>query len=245
MESTRGTPLKVYERVAENLKFMIASGELPPGSPLPAERQLIDRFSISRTTLRQAYRILENVGLIECLPGKGRFVRKSRIERTPSGVVPLQDESILELVEARMIFEPAIAAEAAKHASPSDLTKIRRILTKTSKDVESLTHRAECDYDFHLLMAEATHNFIFVNIMKMMFNLVMVTHERIYGLLADKEIFLREHDEIYNAVLGRDIKKASRLMTEHVLRVYRTLQDGIALEGIRTSGETRGGATEE
>ena len=69
MESTRGTPLKVYERVAENLKFMIASGELPPGSPLPAERQLIDRFSISRTTVRQAYRILENVGLIECLPG--------------------------------------------------------------------------------------------------------------------------------------------------------------------------------
>jgi GntR family transcriptional repressor for pyruvate dehydrogenase complex len=238
MESTRGTPLKVYERVAEDLKTMIASGELSPGTPLPAERQLIDRFSISRTTLRQAYRILENVGLIECLPGKGRFVRKSRIDRTSSGGVPLQDESILELVEARMIFEPAIAAEAAKHASPSDLTKIRRILTKTSKDVESLAHRAECDYDFHLLMAEATHNFIFVNIMKMMFNLVMVTHERIYGLLADKEIFLREHDAIYNAVLGRDIRKASKLMTDHVWRVYRTLQDGIALEGIRSSDMT-------
>ena len=49
----------------------------------------------------------------------------------------------------------------------------------------------------------------------------------------------------YNAVLGRDIKKASRLMTEHVLRVYRTLQDGIALEGIRVSEEPGGGATEE
>ncbi|WP_024822772.1 MULTISPECIES: FadR/GntR family transcriptional regulator [Aminobacterium] len=227
MSKTKST--KIYEQVAEKLKVLIAQGELQQGDPLPPERQLIEKLDVSRSSLREAFRILELVGLIECIPGKGRFVRKSRLESNHAHM-PLQDEAILELVEARMILEPAIAVEATKHADPSDLTRIRKILTLTSKDVESLEHRAQCDYDFHLLLAEATHNFIFVNIVKITFNLIMATHERIYSLLDDKELFLKEHNQIYQAILSRDIKKVRRCMSNHVARVYKTLLDGIALE---------------
>ena len=223
---------KIYDQVVEKVKKMIASGELPQGSALPAERQLIEDLNVSRSSLREGFRILEMMGFIESIPGKGRFVRKSRGEGSQSGRVPLQDEAILELVEARLVLEPAIAVEAAKHASPSDLTRIRRILTKTGKDVESLEHRAQCDYDFHLVLAESTHNFIFVNIVKMTFNLIMATHERIYTLLDDKEIFLREHEEVYDAIVVRDLERAARLMKAHVQRVYKTLQNGIALEEV-------------
>ena len=223
---------KIYDQVVEKVKKMIASGELPQGSALPAERQLIEDLNVSRSSLREGFRILEMMGFIESIPGKGRFVRKSRGEGSQSGRVPLQDEAILELVEARLVLEPAIAVEAAKHASPSDLTRIRRILTKTGKDVESLEHRAQCDYDFHLVLAESTHNFIFVNIVKMTFNLIMATHERIYTLLDDKEIFLREHEEMYDAIVVRDLERVARLMKAHVQRVYKTLQNGIALEEV-------------
>ncbi len=226
---TKNKSTKIYEQVAEKLKNLIASGQLIQGDPLPPERQLIEELNVSRSSLREAFRILELVGLIESIPGKGRFVRKSRFE-TQHSKMPLQDEAILELVEARMTLEPAIVTEAVKHATPSDLTRIRKILTLTSKDVESLEHRAQCDYDFHLLLAGATHNFVFVNIVKMTFNLIMETHERIYSLLDDKEIFLKEHNQIYQSILDRDIKKARRLMTNHVSRVYKTLLDGIALE---------------
>lgn len=223
---------KIYDQVVEKVKKMIASGELPQGSALPAERQLIEDLNVSRSSLREGFRILEMMGFIESIPGKGRFVRKSRGEGSQSGRVPLQDEAILELVEARLVLEPAIAVEAAKHASPSDLTRIRRILTKTGKDVESLEHRAQCDYDFHLVLAESTHNFIFVNIVKMTFNLILATHERIYTLLDDKEIFLREHEEVYDAIVVRDLERVARLMKAHVQRVYKTLQNGIALEEV-------------
>ena len=223
---------KIYDQVVEKVKKMIASGELPQGSALPAERQLIEDLNVSRSSLREGFRILEMMGFIESIPGKGRFVRKSRGEGSQSGRVPLQDEAILELVEARLVLEPAIAVEAAKHASPSDLTRIRRILTKTGKDVESLEHRAQCDYDFHLVLAESTHNFIFVNIVKMTFNLIMATHERIYTLLDDKEIFLREHEEVYDAIVVRDLERVARLMKAHVQRIYKTLQNGIALEEV-------------
>jgi len=60
----------------------------------------------------------------------------------------------------------------------------------------------------------------------------MATHERIYTLLYDKEIFLREHEEVYDAIVGRDIDRAANLMVDHVRRVYRTLQNGIAMEGV-------------
>jgi len=232
MEIGRGKT-KIYDQVVETVKKMIADGTLPQGSPLPPERQLIEELNVSRSSLREGFRILEMMGFIESIPGKGRFVRRSRGEGGSSGKVPLQDEAILDLVEARLVLEPAIAVEAAKHASPSDLTRIRRILTKTGKDVESLEHRAQCDYDFHLVLAESTHNFIFVNIVKTTFNLIMATHERIYALLDDKEIFLREHEDVYDAIVVRDLDRVTRLMTAHVQRVYRTLQNGIALEGIR------------
>ncbi len=229
---------RIYDQVVNKIKELISEGDLPQGSALPPERQLIDELNVSRSSLREGFRVLEMMGLIESIPGKGRFVRTSRSDGGLTGRVPLQDEAILTLVEARLVLDPAIAIEAAKHASPSDLTKIRRILTKTGKDVESLEYRAQCDYDFHLVLAESTHNFIFVNIVKMTFNLIMATHERIYALLDDKEIFLREHEEIYDALVVRDLDRVSILMSRHVQRVYRTLQNAIAMESVAAGERT-------
>ncbi|KUK56773.1 MAG: GntR domain protein, partial [Synergistales bacterium 53_16] len=89
---------------------------------------------------------------------------------------------------------------------------------------------AQFDFDFHLLLAEATHNFIFVNIVKMTFNLIMATHERIYSLLSDKQAFLNEHRLIYDAIVDHDMAGAAALATRHIDRVYKTLQESLALE---------------
>lgn len=225
-------PTKIYEKVVEEIKDLISKGILEQGDPLPPERQLMDQLGVSRSSLREAFRILESLGLIESLPGKGRFVRRCRGDSALSRKVPLADGAILELVEARRVIEPVMAEEATKHATSADLRKIRRLLTTTGEDVESLTHRAECDYAFHLLLAEATHNFIYVNIMKMTFNLIMATHERIYTLLDDKKIFLEEHEKIYEAIIARDHKLAADITNKHVNRVYRTLLNGMVTEKI-------------
>lgn len=225
-------PTKIYEMVVEEIKDLISKGILEQGDPLPPERQLMDQLGVSRSSLREAFRVLESLGLIESLPGKGRFVRRCRGNGVLSGKVPLADEAVLELVEARRVLEPVIAAEAAKHANAADLTRMRRLLTTTGEDVESLTHRAECDYAFHLLLAETTHNFIYVNIIKMTFNLIMATHERIYALLDDKEVFLKEHEELYNAIIARDHQLASRITEKHIDRVYKTLLNALAVESL-------------
>jgi GntR family transcriptional repressor for pyruvate dehydrogenase complex len=107
---------------------------------------------------------------------------------------------------------------------------MRRLLTTTGEDVESLVHRAECDYAFHLLLAESTHNFIYVNIIKMTFNLIMATHERIYTLLDDKQVFLQEHEMVYDAIIARNHSLAADITTRHIDRVYKTLLNALASE---------------
>ncbi len=230
MTDRRVKQTRIYEKVVEELKESISQGMLRPGDPLPPERQLMEEMGVSRTSLREAFRVLELMGLIESIPGKGRFVRRPRGETPESRDVPLEDEAILELMEARRVMDPAIAMEAAKRALPSDLTKMRRILSRTEDHLDSRDHRAQFDFDFHLAMAEATQNFVFGNVVKLMFNLIMATHERIYALLNDKEDFLHEHRDLYEAIIDHDPEKARKMASQHIDRVYRTLQEALALE---------------
>ncbi len=224
---------RIYEKVVDEIKNAISKGALRPGDPLPAERTLMDRMGVSRSSLREAFRVLELLGLLESIPGKGRFVRKPRGYEDEEGAMPLEDAAILELMEARRILDPAIAVEAARRALPSDLMHMRRIMSSTEIHIESLAQRARHDFDFHLALAEATHLFVFVNIARMNFNLIMATHERIYGLLDDKEAFVKEHMGLYEAILNHDMRLAASEATAHIDRIYRTLQEGFALEEMK------------
>lgn len=218
---------RVYEGVVEKLKASISNGELQPGDPLPSERRLMDDFGVSRSSLREAFRVMELLGLIESIPGKGRFVRRPA-GTEDGGSIPLEDSALLELMEARRILEPAFAAEAALKATSTDLTAMLRILTATEAQLDQRDARAQFDFDFHMALAEATHNFIFISVTRRNFELIMATHDRIYNLLDDQDAFLLEHRAIYEAVLDRDAERARREASEHMDRIYRTLLKGIA-----------------
>lgn len=218
---------RVYEGVVEKLKASISNGELQPGDPLPSERRLMDDFGVSRSSLREAFRVMELLGLIESIPGKGRFVRRPA-GTEDGGSIPLEDSALLELMEARRILEPAFAAEAALKATSTDLTAMLRILAATEAQLDQRDARAQFDFDFHMALAEATHNFIFISVTRRNFELIMATHDRIYNLLDDQDAFLLEHRAIYEAVLDRDAERARREASEHMDRIYRTLLKGIA-----------------
>lgn len=230
MDTTiKGT--RKYEKVVDAIKNSIAKGEIAYGDPLPPERQMIDDLGVSRSSLREAFSVLELLGLIESIPGKGRFVRHPQTFVNNAGdSMPLEGSAVLELMEARRVLDPAIAIEAARKASPSDMTKIRRVLSTTMTDLDDLMHRAQSDFDFHVAMAEATHNFVFVNIVRMEFNLILATHEHIYGLLTDKHAIVDEHEALYEAILQHDVAVAGEAAANHIDRVYKTLLGAMALQ---------------
>jgi GntR family transcriptional repressor for pyruvate dehydrogenase complex len=225
-------PERKYQAVVDAIRGAISRGEFAYGDALPPERTLIERFGVSRGSLREAFSVLELLGLIESHRGRGRFVRSPHAQAfTGSGAVPLEGASVLELMEARRILDPAIASEAARRASPSDMTKIRRVLSVTRACLDDVTARAESDFEFHLAMAEATQNFIFVNIVRMEFNLIMATHKQIYGNLEDKGAFVAEHEELYEAITMHDAERASGAASLHIDRIYRTLVGVYAMSG--------------
>ena len=225
---SRGT--RIYEKVVEKLKESISKGEILPGDPLPSERQLMDDFGVSRSSLREAFRVMELLGLIESVPGKGRFVRHPKPPAEDEKNIRLEDSAVLELMEARRILDPAIAAESAMRATSSDLTRLLRVLTSTEKRLGDPNQRAQSDFDFHLALAEATHNFVFVNITRMNFDLIMATHDKIYNLLEDKDAFLLEHRSMYEAILDHNVELARETAASHIDRIYKTLHRGIAAQ---------------
>lgn len=190
----------------------------------------MDDFGVSRSSLREAFRVMELLGLIESIPGKGRFVRHPQAFAEETGGLPLEGSAVLELMESRRILDPAIAGEAARKALPADVARIRRILSSTRADLDERAHRAQSDFNFHLALAEATHNFIFVNIVRMEFNLIMATHEQIYGLLHDKRAFINEHELQFDAILNHDVEGARRAAALHIERIYKTLLGAIAMQ---------------
>lgn len=225
---SRGT--RIYEKVVEKLKESISRGDILPGDPLPSERQLMDDFGVSRSSLREAFRVMELLGLIESVPGKGRFVRHPKSPAEDEKHIRLEDSAVLELMEARRILDPAIAAESAMRATSSDLTRMLRVLTSTEKRLGDPNLRAQADFDFHLALAEATHNFVFVNITRMNFDLIMATHDKIYNLLEDKDAFLLEHRSMYEAILDHNVDLARETAANHIDRIYKTLHRGIAAQ---------------
>src|SRR5919204_6005530 len=122
---------RIYQEIVRQVKAMIAEGRLKSGDQLPPERDLAEKFVVSRSSVREALRALESLGLIEIRPGEGTFVRGVSVE---SLIEPLalvmasQREAIGELFEARRLLEPGIAALAASRATPEEGSEMDRIL---------------------------------------------------------------------------------------------------------------------
>ena len=230
MELEPRTPhgTRVYEKAVAKIKAAIASGDLKPGDPLPAERQLMESLGVSRSSLREAFRVMELLGLVESVPGKGRFVRQPRLEAKDAKEARLEDASVIELMEARRVLDPAIAAAGAAAAGPGDTAKLTRIVAATEKILDDPESRAELDFQFHLALAEAAHNFVFVNITRMNFDLIKATHDKIYNMLEDKDEFLSEHKALCEAVRCHDPARASEAAVRHIDRILAALGRGPA-----------------
>ena len=164
MEWPNVTPIKstrIYQEIARQVKSMIAEGRLKGGDRLPPERDLADKFVVSRTSVREALRALESLGLVEIRPGEGTFVREASIESLVEPLALLmvsQREAIAELFEARRVLEPSLAALAAERATPEEIQEMERILDEQAREVAANRTGLAQDAQFHAAIGAAAHN---------------------------------------------------------------------------------------
>ncbi len=234
-------PTKIFQDVVAQIEEAILSGKIAAGESLPAERELKALFGVSRPTLREALRVLEEKGLIEIRLGTGGGPVVSRpdpgrVTETLARLIRLQKVSLAHLAEFREGIEAQVAARAARRRRPADIERLRGLLAQARTALEAGPARREefleADRRIHLAIADATGNPIYQSVLASVHENIHRYYDRFLSM-AEPE--LRENYEdleaLVAAVAGGDAEKARRIAAGHVTRFNARMQRRAAAEG--------------
>ena len=215
---------KLYEKVVQQVQGMIADGLLKPGDRLPPERELAETFQVSRSSLRDAIRALEVMGLVEPRQGEGTIVRDlsaSSLVSPLSAVLSQKRELVGELLDVRRIIEPPLAARAARHATPEDLAWLKDILRRQKEKVERGELAVEEDSEFHYAIARAAKNSVVLKVLDVFMDLLRESRERSLQVGGRLQKSFAGHVRILSAICRRNAPAAEKAMRTHIEEIER------------------------
>lgn len=216
---------RIFTRVAEQLQAHILN-QLKPGDMLPPERELVRRFGVSRSSIRDAIRSLEAVGLLEPRQGIGTVVRDLSNEAvvTPvAGVLLQKQKAINELLDVRMIIEPALARRAALHATPEQLAEMQAILDQQEQKVRRGEVATEEDSAFHYTIALAATNSVMLKLMHVLMDSLREMRERSLQVGGRQGKSLAGHRRILAALKQGDAAAAEAAMRRHLSEIEKII----------------------
>jgi GntR family transcriptional regulator, transcriptional repressor for pyruvate dehydrogenase complex len=234
LASSRGRG-RVSEAIVHRIKEQITKGRLVAGHKLPAEREMARQFKTSRVSVREAYRSLEELGLVRIRRGAegGAFIAKLDHEpvlRSLSLVLGLGKTSHRELTEARMLIEPVVAHLAALRAKADDIARLARVLEQEEEEAARPTGPFRpTGSQFHRSVADCTHN---LPIIAMMNALADLTASAASALPASTRARHRLkncefHRRLFDAISRRDSDAAYLVMVEHVGDIQRRVHSSL------------------
>jgi DNA-binding FadR family transcriptional regulator len=210
--------------ITENLRSRIQNGEWGAASSFPNERSLAEEFGVARGTIRNAFKVLEEEGLISRHVGRGTIVKEKasddllKILHTVSGASPL------DILNLRLIIEPQAAATATSHASAHDIESIKDADLHASKsyDLESYQY---WDNEFHRRIYVGTHNEFLINLFSV---LSIIRHRAPINDIRARTFtetrrleYCTQHHLILEALQARNAPKAAQEMRAHLMLRHR------------------------
>jgi GntR family transcriptional regulator, transcriptional repressor for pyruvate dehydrogenase complex len=220
-EAIRINKSKVYEDVAKQLGRHILE-QLKPGDLLPPERELVQMFGVSRSSIRYAIRSLELMGLVEPRQGVGTLVREPSTEvlGKPLASVLLQKRKMVEeLLDVRKMLEPPLARRAALHLSGEQLRNMERILERHKAKMLGGELAIEEDSAFHYAVALAADNSVLLKVVDVLMELLKGTRERSLQVEGRQEKSLAGHYRILAALRRGDAAAAEAAMRRHLSEI--------------------------
>lgn len=197
----------------------LIAGNLRPGDRLPSIEDLTSQFSVGRTSVREALKALDLVGLIEIRHGEGTFIRQdiSRFVLKPLAWGILLDQAkVHELMETRRCVEGELAALAASRASQDEIAAIERALLQMGASLNDVDEYVTADLAFHLGVWAAAHNEVMSHILSGIVDLLKQTIQRVVSVPGTMEVGLTYHRPIYEAIANRDADSAAARMRNHL-----------------------------
>lgn len=217
--------------IVEQIRLLIAEGQLVAGDRLPSERELGDRFGASRVTVREALKMLEATGLVTIKVGArgGAFVTAPTSEQVGEGISDLLRFSVVEpsdVTEARQVFELAIVPLVCRRADEQDLADLEEICDRAENTLKSgAGYSVSLSAEFHVRVAGATHNPA-LELLSRTFHGPML-RSLMRAQEEDSQVGVKgcqEHREFVEAVRMRDVAAATAVMTAHLARTAERLR---------------------
>ncbi len=233
-----------YQEVGMMLRSMIVDKKYAMGARLPPEREIADMLDVSRTVVREALIMLEIEGIVEVRRGAGIYVVRipgnDEEQSEENGVSQCNDAGPFELLQARQLLESNIAEFAALQATRDDIIKMRRALQIQEQDLVSDDHEVG-DMQFHLAIAEATHNSMLVELFKQSWEwrvnnpMWIQLHRHLKDTQYRKE-WLVDHKQILAALIKKDARAAKLAMWQHLENVKLRLLELSDVDDINFDG---------
>jgi GntR family transcriptional repressor for pyruvate dehydrogenase complex len=209
---------KVYEEVAKQIERLILK-KLKPGDKLPSERELAEMLQVSRSSIRDAIRGLELMGLVEPRQGAGTIVRELSAESVVNpfaNSLKHQRDQVSELLDFRKMLEPPLAARAATHATDDEIAEMEEILQRQENKMALGEAAVAEDTEFHYSIALASGNTVVLKVLDVVMDLLRETRERSLQVEGRAQRSLAGHRRILAAIKRRDAESAKAAMRRHV-----------------------------
>ncbi len=214
---------RLYRQIADQIGESISSGKYKPGERVPAERVLAAQLKVSRPTVREALIVLEVEGWVEIRGGSGVFVMERQADLatvTLAAANGMLMPGPFEILNARDLLEPEVAALAAKNATEEQLTAMSEALRDMVCCLATDPMHVEYDRRFHYALAEASGNNALVLAVQLLWSLrvqpVYLQMESHFHTEAIWQKLIIDHREIFAAVKGKNAKAARTAMHRHL-----------------------------
>lgn len=219
------SPLRAVDEIAAQLREMIASGRLKPGDRLPSERDLAARLGVSRNTLREALRALENAGIVEMRKGAtgGAFVLPGSPGAIVNGMRDLYHLGAItpqQLTEARILLSEMVVRLACERATDADFQRLDANIAaaRAANAAGSFDERQRLHREFHVLLARISGNPVIETTMQAIMEVVGEFVRRIGP--SDNPFTLPSRRRFMKHLRARDAQAANAEMTRHLARLH-------------------------
>jgi GntR family transcriptional repressor for pyruvate dehydrogenase complex len=217
---------RIYEHIVGQIRALIREGRWAPGDQIPPERELAERFRVSRTSVREALRALEMQGVIESRQGGGTFVRTADTEALvpPLAAAILRGQrELAEVLEVRELIEPGIARLAAMRATAEHVGELEHLLERQRECIAAGRPFVDEDTAFHYTLARAADNHILLRLHNVILDLLRESRQSYLHVPDRPHMSLRGHEAILGAIKDHNADRAYEASLAHISEV----RDGI------------------
>ncbi|GGG22446.1 FadR/GntR family transcriptional regulator [Paenibacillus abyssi] len=224
---------RIFEQVLEQIHHYITSRNLVPGDKLMTEREMAAFLQVSRSSVREALRILEMFDVIESKPGEGTILKAPHVPTIFTNIMPfflIPEERSIELLESRKVIETGLVKLAAERRKDEDIRQMQDAVERmfTTDDLQVMI---QADVDFHISLAKAAYNHTLSELLGFISDLISnnlySTRIRTHVIEGVNTEFARQHQAILQAIVKQDSSLAAQEMEEHIehhIRLVKSLE---------------------